>query len=38
MHMDIAPTLDEALKRAYEREGKDAKVTVIPDGLAVVVK
>lgn len=38
MHMDIAPTFDEALMRAYGREGKDAKVTVIPDGLAVVVK
>jgi nickel-dependent lactate racemase len=38
MHMELAKTFDEALQRAYERKGKDAKVAVIPDGLAVIVQ
>jgi len=38
MHMEHTKTFDEALQRAYEIQGKDAKVVVIPDGLAVVVK
>lgn len=38
MHMELAKTFDEALQRAYERAGKDAKVAVIPDGLAVIVR
>ncbi|PJI06930.1 MULTISPECIES: nickel-dependent lactate racemase [Clostridium] len=38
MHMELAKTFEEALERAYEIEGKDAKVTVIPDGLAVIVE
>lgn len=38
MHMELVPTMDEALKRAFEREGADAKVVVIPDGLSVIVK
>jgi nickel-dependent lactate racemase len=37
MHMDLARAFDEALKRAYEFEGQDAKATVILDGLAVIV-
>jgi lactate racemase len=37
MHMDLAETFDEALERAFSIQGKDAKVTVIPDGLAVIV-
>jgi nickel-dependent lactate racemase len=37
MHMELATTFDEALRRAYEIEGPDAKVAVIPDGLAVIV-
>lgn len=37
MHMELAQTLDEALEMAYAREGTDAKVTVIPDGLGVIV-
>ena len=28
---------DEALEKAFEIKGKDAKVAVIPDGLGVVV-
>lgn len=38
MHMELATNIDDAMKRAYEIEGKDAKVTVIRDGLSVIVK
>jgi lactate racemase len=38
MHMEHAKTFDEAMQRAYEMEGKAAKVAVIPDGLAVIVR
>ncbi|MGV0167014.1 nickel-dependent lactate racemase [Furfurilactobacillus sp. WILCCON 0119] len=38
MHMDLAKTFDEALEKAYEIEGAAAKVTVIPDGLGVIVQ
>ncbi|MFD1126505.1 nickel-dependent lactate racemase [Lentilactobacillus raoultii] len=38
MHMELAKSLDEALEKAYQREGREAKVTVIPDGLGVIVK
>lgn len=37
MHMEHAFTFDEALKRAFEIKGKDAKVAVIPDGVSVIV-
>ncbi|KRL37020.1 hypothetical protein FD20_GL000733 [Liquorilactobacillus uvarum DSM 19971] len=37
MHMKLATSIDQALEMAFEREGKDAKITVIPDGLGVVV-
>ena len=37
MHMDLAISVDEALQKAFEIKGKDAKVAVIPDGLGVVV-
>ena len=38
MHMEHAKSIDEALRRAYQLEGSDAKVAVIPDGLAVIVR
>ena len=38
MHMEHAATFEEALKRAFEIVGEDAKITVIPDGVSVVVK
>lgn len=38
LHMEVAKTIDEALKRAFELMGKDAKVAVIPDGLSVIIK
>lgn len=37
MHMALAPDLETAMQMAYEREGQAAKVTVIPDGLGVIV-
>ncbi|CAB1245314.1 nickel-dependent lactate racemase [Clostridium sp. MT-14] len=37
MHMQHAYTIEEALNKAYEIAGKDAKVAVIPDGVAVIV-
>ena len=37
MHMEHAKTFEAALQRAYELQGKSAKVAVIPDGLAVIV-
>lgn len=38
MHMELASSLEEAMEMAYKREGEKAKVTVIPDGLGVIVK
>jgi len=38
MHMEHAKTFDQALQRAYELQGRNAKVAVIPDGLAVIVR
>jgi nickel-dependent lactate racemase len=37
MHMQHAYTVEEALGRAYDIVGKDAKVAVVPDGVAVIV-
>ena len=37
MHMELAKTFDEGMRRAYDLQGENAKVVVIPDGLAVVV-
>jgi nickel-dependent lactate racemase len=36
MHMEHAKTFDEALRRAYDIQGGTAKVSVTPDGLAVI--
>ena len=38
MHMEHAKTFDEALQRAYQLQGRNARIAVIPDGLAVIVK
>ena len=38
MHMEHAKTFDEALKRAFEIKGKDATVSLIPDGVSVIVR
>ncbi|AZV57109.1 nickel-dependent lactate racemase [Clostridium sp. AWRP] len=37
IHMQHASTISEALTRAYDIMGKDAKVAVIPDGVSVIV-
>lgn len=36
MHLDSAPTLQEALEKAFQLKGRQAKVAVIPDGVSVV--
>lgn len=38
MHMELATSFEQALKRAYDIEGESAKITVIPDGLSVIVE
>ena len=38
MHMDHAKTFDEALARAFELKGSDATVSLIPDGVSVIVR
>lgn len=38
MHMEHAKTFEEGLRRAYEIQGGAAKVKLIPDGLAVIVR
>jgi nickel-dependent lactate racemase len=38
MHMDYAPTLDEALDRAYAKLGPQASLCVIPNGVGVIVQ
>ena len=37
MHMDHAMTVEEALRKARDIKGTDAKITVIPDGVSVIV-
>jgi nickel-dependent lactate racemase len=38
MHMQHAFTFEEALKRAFEIKGNDASISVIPDGVSVIVR
>ncbi len=38
MHMQHAYTLEEALEKAEAIVGADSKITVIPDGIAVIIK
>jgi nickel-dependent lactate racemase len=37
MHMEHAHSFDQALRRAYELQGRNARIAVVPDGLAVIV-
>ncbi|MBQ7723345.1 MAG: nickel-dependent lactate racemase [Selenomonadaceae bacterium] len=37
MHMEYAKTFDAALKRAFELKGENATVSLIPDGVSVIV-
>lgn len=38
MHMQHAFTFQDALERAFEIKGRNAKITVVPDGVSVIVK
>lgn len=38
MHITHARTMEEALEIARKKKGKDAKITVIPDGVSVIVQ
>ena len=38
MHMEHAKTFDAALKRAFELKGENATVSLIPDGVSVIVR
>lgn len=38
MHMEHAKTFDEALARAFELKGENATVSLIPDGVSVIVR
>ncbi|NNU74686.1 nickel-dependent lactate racemase [Clostridium estertheticum] len=38
MHMQHALTFEEALERALKIKGKDASISVIPDGVSVIVR
>ncbi|AOQ23377.1 Lactate racemase [Moorella thermoacetica] len=38
MHMEHALTLEGALQRAFELKGKDAKITVIPNGVSIITE
>lgn len=38
LHMETATSFDQALARAFTLQGKDAQITVIPDGLSVIVE
>ena len=38
MHMEHAKTFDAALARAFELRGNDATVSLIPDGVSVIVR
>lgn len=38
MHMDLATTFDEALQKAFAIKGGDATVSVIRDGVSVIVE
>ena len=38
MHMDHAPDINTALEMARAIKGKNSKITVIPDGVGVIVK
>ncbi|MCB2357632.1 nickel-dependent lactate racemase [Clostridium estertheticum] len=38
MHMQHALTFEEALEKAFKIKGKDASISVIPDGVSVIVR
>ena len=38
MKMSFAPSIEAAMEIAYAKKGRDASVTVIPNGISVIVK
>jgi nickel-dependent lactate racemase len=38
MHLEHAQTLEEAMERAFQIKGRSARVVVIPDGVATIVR
>ena len=38
MKLDWAPNLDAAIAMAKKEKGADAQITVIPNGISVIVK
>ncbi len=38
MHMEYSASLDGAVEKAFHLKGQSASVTVIPDGVSVIVK
>jgi nickel-dependent lactate racemase len=38
MKLDYAPTLEAAMEKARLLKGEDASVTLIPNGISVIVK
>ncbi|OEF96686.1 nickel-dependent lactate racemase [Desulfuribacillus alkaliarsenatis] len=38
MHMEYAKTVEEAIEKAQQIKGRDASITVIPDGVGVIIK
>ena len=38
MHMDYAPTIEEAIEMARQIKGQNATITVIPDGVGIIIK
>ena len=38
MKMSFAPSIEAAMEMAYAKKGRDASVTVIPNGISVIVK
>ena len=38
MKLDFAPSLEQAIAMAREEKGENAPITVIPNGISVIVK
>ena len=38
MKFDAASTIDEALKKAFDITGRNAKIAVIPDGVSIIAQ
>lgn len=38
MHMEYAPSIKKALELAYKYTSNESKITIIPDGVSVIIK